>query len=117
MSKSEKKQEQRKTSMLANGRYVEYSEEDIVKEFSSILSELLEKREPFVLIITPLKERGYLVSSPEIVLLSPLDVFLLEAKAHRAVIDLFDEIVSIRSKLETIGSKLKEYHKKPNYIS
>ena len=114
MTKKKKGKKQRKISLVADGKCVEYTEEELINEFASTLSELLDKKEPFILIITPLKGKCYSISSPEVMLLLPQDVLLLEAKSHRSVIELFDEIISIRSKLEEY---YKEYHKKPHYIS
>jgi len=105
-----KKKQGRSINILVNGKPVEYSDKDIVKEFSSIISELLEKREPFVLIVVPLRGESRMLSSPEVFLSSPLDVLLLEAKTQRSVIELFDEIISLRSKL---GENLR----RPHYVS
>jgi len=95
--------------VYADGKYIQVSEEDLVKEFTSIVSKLLEKREPFVLIVEPLKGKGYVLASPEVACVSPLDVLLLEAKTQRSVIELFDKVISVRSKLRGKSQK-------PSYI-
>jgi len=105
-----KKKKERKISMLVDGKPMEIPKEDIPKDVASLLQKLLEKREPFILVIMPLREKGYLLSSPEVVLSSPFDVLLLEAKTQHSIIDLFDEIILLRS-------KIREQYEKPVYVS